>query len=324
MRLSGSSPALERDSMPSIVTLTLSPTVDLSSVADRVRPIHKVRTREDRFDPGGGGINAARVIVALGGSVEAIALAGGTTGSLLDELLEREAVPRRLIRTSGATRMSHMVFERETGLEYRFVPEGSKPGAAELDACINAVRGTACEYFIASGSLPPGLPADIYARIGRIVVEQGARLVLDSSGKGLAYTLGHVPVLLIKPSLSELEGLVGHALRDAEAQERAARDIVRRGDAEIVALTLGADGAMLVTADTVLRREAPKVKASSAVGAGDSFVAAMTLALSHGQPPEAAFLAGIAAGAAAVLTPGTRLVRREDYERIHAELLRAE
>jgi 6-phosphofructokinase 2 len=309
--------------MTPIATLTLSPTVDLSSVADHVRPIHKIRTQDDRFDPGGGGINVARVVLELGGEVEALALAGGTTGRLFEELLEREGVPRRLIRTAAHTRISHMVYERETGLEYRFVPAGEAPAPEELKACLEAVRQIECRYFVASGSVPPGTPPDILARIGRIVEENGARFVLDSSGIGLTATLGQAPVYLVKPSLSELETVAGRELKDPAAQEQAARRIVEGGRAEIVAVTLGAEGAVLVTRDRVLRKPTPKVKVRSAVGAGDSFLGAMTLALARDETPEQGFVAGIAAGTAAVLTPGTRLCRREDYERLLNELRKA-
>jgi 6-phosphofructokinase 2 len=309
--------------MTPIVTLTLNPTVDLSSVAERVRPIHKVRTHDDRFDPGGGGINVARVVVELGGNAEALALAGGTTGSLLDELLEREGVPRRLIATAGQTRISHIIFERESGLEYRFVPSGEAPSAEELERLVEAAGQVECRYFVASGSVPTGAPPDILARIGRLAAERGAWFVLDSSGVGLTATLGRAPVHLVKPSLSELETIAGRELKEPSAQEEVAREIVQAGHAEMVAVTLGADGAVLATRDRILRKATPKVETRSAVGAGDSFLAAMILALWHGEPPEQAFVAGIAAGAAAVLTPGTRLVRRADYERIREKLRRA-
>lgn len=306
--------------MTPIVTVTLSPTVDLSSSAARVKPTHKVRTFDDHFDPGGGGINVARVVTELGGEALALALAGDTTGDLLDELLEREKVPRRLIRCAAHTRIAHMIFEQETGLEYRFVPIGEAPSPAELEALLEAAQQTPCRYLVASGSLPHDVPADIYTRFARIAEAHGARFVLDSSGIGLTATVGHVPVHLVKPSLSELQTLAGVPLVSAADQETAACKLVDEGVADIVAVTLGLDGAILATRDGFWRRAAPKVATASAVGAGDSFLAAMVLALSRGEKAEDAFLAGIAAGAAAVLTPGTRLCLRSDYERLLAEL----
>lgn len=306
--------------MPRIVTLTLNPTIDGSSEAEQVRPQHKVRTTRERYDPGGGGINVARVVLALGGDALAMCLAGGATGPVLDALLDQHGVPRRLVPVAGPTRISVTVYERSSGMEYRFVPEGPTVSAAEVQACLAAIGEVECDYFVASGSLPPGAPEDMLAQIGRIVAERGAKFALDSSGAGLRATLGRAPVHLVKPSLSELEALMGRDLSDPAAQERAAEELVTSGAAELVALTLAEDGALLASREGVLRMAAPEVPVRSAVGAGDSFLAGMVCALSHGKRPREAFLRGMAAGAAAVMTPGTDLARAADVERLYKEL----
>lgn len=306
--------------MPAIVTLTLNPTIDGSSEAERVRPVHKVRTANERYDPGGGGINVARVVRELGGDVLAICLAGGPTGPVLDALLEEHAVPRRLVPIVGPTRISLTVYERSSGQEYRFVPEGPHLSAAEVRACLEAVAEADGAYFVASGSLPPGAPEDLLAQVGRIAAERGARFVLDSSGAGLKATLGRAPVHLVKPSLGELSALLGRELRDVASQEAAAEELVASGAAEMVAVTLGRDGAVLASRDGIVRAAAIDVPVRSAVGAGDSFLAAMVCALSQGRPPREAFLRGMAGGAAAVMTPGTELARRADVDRLYREL----
>ena len=168
--------------------------------------------------------------------------------------------------------------------------------------------------------MPLGAPPDVLARIAEIVTAKGAKFVLDSSGVGLSGTLERVPVHLVKPSLSELESLAGRRL-DRQGAEDMAADLVKRGRAEIVAVTMGAAGALIATRDGIIRLKTPKVDARSAVGAGDSFVAGMTLALSEGKSVEDAALYGVAAGAAAVLAPGSMVCRREDVERFHAELI---
>ena len=124
--------------MSGIVTLALNPSIDISSDANSVRTAHKVRTSNETYDPGGGGVNVARVIAELGGDVEALYLAGGFTGSLLDDLLERDRVCRRLIRIAGNTRISFTVHERTTGLEYRFVASG--PTLQEEELGVGASR----------------------------------------------------------------------------------------------------------------------------------------------------------------------------------------
>jgi 6-phosphofructokinase 2 len=303
-----------------IVTVTLTPTVDLSSEAERVEPIHKVRTTNDRFDPGGGGINVARVVTELGGAVLAVGTRGGVTGALLDELLDREGIRRRLLPSAAQTRLSHVVHERATGLEYRFVPAGQPLAPEEYDALVEVLEGIEFRYLVASGSMPPGAPTDILARIGGVAARKRARFVLDSSGQALKDTLGKTDVHLVKPSIGELEGYLGRKLADPQEQEKAALDMVRAGIAEIVAVTLGRHGAILAACGRVLRMPAAEVEVRSAVGAGDSFLAAMTLALSGRQSVSNAFMFGIAAGSAAVLTPGTQLCRRSDVERIYAEM----
>jgi len=307
--------------MKPIVTLTVNPSIDGSAQTDVIRPIRKLRMTDERFDPGGGGINVARVIHVLGGATLAVYLSGGATGSVFDALLESAAIERRRIPIQEHTRISLTAYERSSGLEYRFVPQGPHISEAELRACLDALEDMDHEYdyFVASGSLPPGIPDDFYAVVAEIVGRKGARLVLDTSGKALGAALKH-GVYLVKPSLGEFEGLLERNLSEPARQETAARELVRSGAAKLVALTLGRNGALLATERGVLRLAAPSVTAKSAVGAGDSFVAAMTFALAQGRAPEDALAFGIAAGTAAVLSPGTGLCRREDVDRLYAQI----
>ncbi|WP_447953477.1 1-phosphofructokinase family hexose kinase [Sphingopyxis chilensis] len=307
--------------MKTIVTLTLNPSIDGSAEADFVRPVHKIRTSDERYDPGGGGINVARVIRELGGPALAMYLAGGATGSVLDDLLETALIAHRRIPIEDHTRISHAVFERSSGEEYRFVPAGPLVMEWEWRAILEALEDIDCEYLVASGSLPRAVPDDFYETVAALAHRKGIRLVLDTSGSALRAGLVR-GVHLVKPSLGELEALVGRRLADGAAQEAAARELIDAGSAEMVALTLGRDGALLVTAQAALRQPALDVVAKSAVGAGDSFVAAMTLALAQGRDEQDAFAYGMAAGAAAVLSPGTGLCRREDVERLYGELSR--
>ena len=152
--------------MPRILTLSLNPTIDVSSEADIVRPTHKTRTRNEVFEPGGGGINVARVVRELGADTEALCLAGGASGVLLDELLARINLPRRIIHIAGNTRIALMVFEHSTGLEYRFIPSGPHIAAEEVEACLAALRQSQFDCLVASGSVPAGCEPDILARVG--------------------------------------------------------------------------------------------------------------------------------------------------------------
>jgi len=303
-----------------ILTLTLNPTIDGSAEAERIEPIHKIRTSNERYSAGGGGINVARVVNALGGNAAAIYLAGGPMGDVLDKLVAGAGIAGEAIRIQGATRIAHSVFERATGTEYRFVPEGPEIAMEEWTSCRTAISRRPWDYLVASGSLPPSAPAEAYAELAAIARRRHARLVLDTSGKALAAALEE-GVFLVKPSLRELETLVGRRLEEDNQRLEAAEGLVRAGKAEVVALSLGRDGALLVTHEDRIRLRAPAVEAKSTVGAGDSFVGAMALNLARGETIANAFTYGVAAGTAAVLAPGHEVVRPADVERLYEELV---
>jgi len=306
--------------MKSIVTLTLNPAIDGSVDAPKVRPTHKIRTTNTRYDPGGGGINVARVIQRLGGQVRAVYLAGGATGGVLDSLLDRDGIARTRIDIADHTRISQAVHETDTGLEYRFVPDGPLVSDDEWQACLNRMISAECDYLVLSGSLPRGVPTDFYARIIGQAKTRGHRIILDTSGPALSATLAGGSVFLVKPSKGELEQMVGKPLPDDHALTDAALRIVRSGQAEHVAVTLGHRGALLVSATGAVRLQAIPVEVRSAVGAGDSFLGAMTHALAAGQDMKQAFRLGLAAGTAAVMSPGTGLCQRDEVERLLGEI----
>jgi 6-phosphofructokinase 2 len=295
-----------------ILTLTLNPTVDVASDAERVQPVRKVRTRGETFDPGGGGVNVARVLRELGGDPCAVILAGGVSGRFLEELLDQGGIARRSIPIAGRTRISHTVHDLAAGQEYRFVPEGPEIAAAEWQAALALLEGEAGGWVVASGSLPRGVPAGFYAQAAAVAARRGQRFVLDTSGAPLKAALG-AGLDLIKPSRGEFEALVGRPLPTPAEQDAAAAALVAQGAAGLVAVTLGHEGALLAgPAGLSLRLPALPVTVLGAVGAGDSFLAAMVLALSRGEDPREAFAWGMAAGAAAVTQPGTAHPRRAD------------
>ena len=297
--------------MALVLTITLNPTIDVFGEAGKVEATHKTRLTDARYEPGGGGINVARVISVLGGDVLACFLSGGEMGAFLSRLLADETIPHRAIAMAGQTRVAFMVHDQSTGLEYRFLPEGPVVTAGDIENCAKVLQGSGGHFLVASGSLPRGAPPDSYARLAQAAAAQGMKFVLDSSGEGLRSAVAAGGIYLAKPSRSELEHLAGRKLDEAGA-ETAARDLVASGRVEIVALTLGAEGAMMVSGGGTLRLPAIPVPVRSAVGAGDSFLGAMVWALSGNWPLEEAFRLGMAAGAAAIMNTGTVLCRRSD------------
>jgi 6-phosphofructokinase 2 len=308
--------------MAKIATLTLNPALDISTGTGKVRPTHKLRCAEPRTEPGGGGINVARVIHALEGDVVAIFPRGGPTGATFETLLRDTGVPIAPVPIAGATRESFTVDEEETGEQYRFVLPGPTLSEAELGQILQTVTGldTPPAYVVASGSLPPGCDPAIFQRLCRLCGDIGARLVVDTSGPPLAALEGSC-TWLIKPSLREVEELVGRDLASDADQAAAARELRDRGFAEIVVISLAERGALLVAEATELRMPAIDVPVGSAVGAGDSMVAGLTLALAANKSLEDVLRYGIAAGAAALITPGSELARREDVERLYSAAL---
>jgi 6-phosphofructokinase 2 len=275
-----------------------------------------LRTTHEYYNPGGGGINLARVFVRMGGNARCVYLSGGATGAALDGLLDLHQLVRSPIAIRGDTRIAMTALEHETGKEYRFTPAGPHVAEAEWRACLATLAEIECDWLVASGSLPPGVPEDFYARVSEIVRGRGIPMALDSSGKALRAGFGSTGVRLAKPSRGELAELAGRPLGTIEEVGAAALELVRAGRAETVAATLGHEGAVLASADLLLHAPALPIQAASAVGAGDSFLAGMIHGLSTGKRLEEAFRIGVAAGSAAVLRPGTDLARPDDIGRL--------
>ena len=306
--------------MKPIVTLTLNPTIDGSASAELIQPLLKIRTSDERYHPGGGGINVARVVQELGGEALAVYLRGGATGAILDDLLQTVGVATRQIPIDGYTRIAHTVFERSSGQEFRFVPEGPEVSCEEWAACLAVLENLEFDYIVVSGTVPRGLPTDAYQRVSEIAARKNARFILDTSGEALRTTVGR-NVFLIKPNLGELEELTGRVLDSAKAQVAAARGLIANNAAEIVAVTLGGDGALIVNKNESWSASLPFVEARSAVGAGDSFVGGVTLAFAQGRSLKATLAYGVAAGTAAVISPGAELCLIEDVNRLYQNIL---
>jgi 6-phosphofructokinase 2 len=307
--------------MKTILTLTLNPAVDKSTSIDHVMPEHKLRCANPEYEPGGGGINVSRAIKRLGGKSTALYTMGGLTGRLLESLLQKEGVAHRAIPIREWTRESLAVFEASTKLQYRFNMEGPALQEDEWRLCLDMVSKAdpKPDYIVGSGVLPPGAPADFYGRLAHVGRELGARVVIDTSGDPLRLALEE-RVFMIKPNIRELNMLTGRELKDEAEQELVVMDIIGRAQSEIVVVSLGAAGVLLATADGCTRLRAPVVPIQSKVGAGDSMVGAITLRSALGHSIRDSVRYGVAAGAAAVMTPGTQLCSFEDTERLFAHM----
>lgn len=293
--------------MQKILTLTFNPTVDAACEVDSVNATHKIRTRDESFHPGGGGINVARVIDRLGGRAKALYARGGVMGAVLDHLLDERNISREIVQIEGETRINNVIHEQASGLEYRFIAEGPVLKEAEWRACIAAAEQNEWEWLVVSGSLPRGVPVRVYDELIALSKKRRGDIVIDTSGDGLQYVMQRGGATIIKPSQDEFEECTGEKYNTPEEIAAAAQALTRKGMSKAIAVTLGADGAVLATEDETICLPSPKVKTISASGAGDSFVGAALYVMAKGGTVEDAFKLGIAAGASTVMEKGTTL-----------------
>lgn len=299
-----------------IVTLTMNPALDIATEIDTIAPTHKMRCGTPRYDPGGGGVNVARVARTLGARVCAIFPSGGPTGQSLCQLLSEAGVPTDRVPIAESTRESFTVTELRTRHQYRFVLPGPRLSRAEQDACLERLShaAAAAQFVVASGSLPPGVPDNFYQQVAEVCADVQAPLILDSCGGGLLEFRGSA--FLLKPSVRELRDFLGSELASEGEQVAAARSLIDAGRAENVVVSLGGDGALMVTAHGAQRFPPIELPHGSGVGAGDAMVAGIAVGLCRGWALEKAVRLGNAAGAAMLLTPGTAVCRRADVDRL--------
>jgi 6-phosphofructokinase 2 len=306
--------------MSTVITITFNPCIDKSVEVPVLIPEKKLTCSTPKMEPGGGGINVARAIRKLGGSATAVYPAGGYHGNLLTSLLAGEGVPARPVPIEKETRENWIVAEKSTSRQFRFGLPGPGLTESEWDECLTQIllAGTA-SYLVVSGSLPGGFPPDIFKRIKALAAEKNARLVVDSSGIALQKALQE-GVYLIKPSLNELASLIVALDLNSESTADAASEIVRRGYAEVVVISMGPGGALLVTSQQVKEIKPPVARKLSTVGAGDSMVAGILMGLTRNLSLENAVIYGVASGTAATMNPGTALCNLEDVETLYGSM----
>lgn len=300
-----------------IVTLTLNPALDLFSTVETIEPWRKLRCNGPEMVPGGGGINVARDVVALGGTARAVVALGGHVGGLLaDSIDPRIGVTR--VGVAHPTRQNFCVTERASGQQFRFVHPGATMTADEWERCLAATVSEAvlASCVVVSSSMPAGLPADaIPALIGRVRALD-VPVIVDTSGPCLLQAID-ADTTFVKPSVNELSNAVGRELSGVDDYEAVARQLLAGGRCAILAISLGADGALFVPrSGESFFVNAPTVDVAGTSGAGDAMVAGMAVCLSRGKSLEEAARYGVASGTAAVLRAGSANIRLDDVERL--------
>lgn len=303
-----------------VLTVTLNPALDKTCEVDCVIPERKLDAKDIRRYPGGGGVNVARAVTRLGGRALSLSSHRGETSELLGRLLDEENVPWQPVPVQEPIRENMVVRDRASNQVYRFNMPGPHLSAEDCDAWKLALEkvSPAPAYVVISGSLPPGTSLSWFADLIQSAPIR-TRVVVDTKRAALTCAVSQ-GIFLIKPNVHELEEISETPLEDDDAISEAARRLIHEGRVQVVLVSMGRGGAMLVTAEESLCISAPAVPIRSRVGAGDSMVGGVVTALAKGWPVVEAARFGVAAGSAAVMRDGTELCSREDTERLYRKL----
>jgi 6-phosphofructokinase 2 len=300
-----------------ILTVTLNPCIDKSSAAEQLKPEAKLRCTEVVNEPGGGGINVSKALKKLETASVALFPAGGHNGDMLCSLLKEEEIEFHAVDTKVETRENWIVLESSTNNQFRFTFPGREVQEETIKTFIDQIRNFSPNYVIASGSLPPGLPDYFYGLIVKNAKAVGAKCIVDTSGPALQALQGK-GAYLIKPNISELCKMLNVEALEKDEVPTAAQQAIHDGYAELIAVSMGPDGAWLVSSDEQYFAAAPKVEKRSTVGAGDSMVAGISFMLQQNRPLKEVIAFGVACGSAATMNEGTQLFKKADAERLFA------
>lgn len=298
-----------------IVTLTVNPSVDKSTHFSGLVAEQKIRCKEPLFDAGGGGINVSKAIARLRGSSLAVFASGGPIGEMLKELVKKEKIDFEVIETNTPTRENFIAVDENTNSQYRFGFSGGALSDLESQKVLETISNLKPKFLVASGSLNEGLSSDFYQKVAEIAKASNSKLIVDTSGDALKKVL-EIGAYLIKPNVGELAKLIGAERLEMEEVDEAAKEIIAKGGAKIVVVSLGSQGAVLVTKDNYEYVPAPNVAKKSTVGAGDSMVGGMVWALSQNKSLKEVIRWGVACGSAATMNEGTQLFKFEDANRL--------
>lgn len=288
-----------------IVTVTLNPSLDRTVDVDRLERGGILRTSGPTVEPGGKGVNVSRALTLNATPSVAILPIGGAEGDELASLLTEADVDARTVVVGGRTRSNLTVCESD-GTITKFNEPGAPLSLADIAAIIEVIRDTVepGDWVVISGSMPPGFGRSSLIELVETVSSLGASLAVDSSGAPLAAAVDARP-RLIKPNRAELAELVGRPLESIAEIIRAAEQVRSKGIATVL-VSLGADGAVLVSAAGAIVGESTVAVPRSTVGAGDSFLAGYLSRLVRDETDEeSALVEALAWGAAAAGLPGS-------------------
>jgi len=300
--------------MSGVATLTFRPCIDKSSSVASLSPEIKMSCYSVKEEAGGGGINVARALKKLGSDSTAMYVSGGCIGNKLDKLMLEENIRTLVVSSKNETRENIIIVDEANGKQYRFGMPTMPLSESEYRQFLSKLETMkVLNYIIVSGSMPTGFDMSIFKELSFIAKQKNAKLIIDTKGDALKHALDE-GVFLIKPNQGEFGALIGKNELSLQDIKEEAKILINNGKCEVVVISLGAAGAMMVTATTAKQIKPPSVERKSTVGAGDSMVAGIVFALNQGNNIVEAIRYGVACGTAPTLNPGTELCRKADVE----------
>ncbi len=300
-----------------IITVTVNPAVDVTVSLDEFVPEETNRIVASRTDPGGKGINVSRVLWELGCESLAMGFVSGARGRLIEQTLREQGIYTDFVHTPGQTRTNVTIIDRKHHTTTTLNEPGppTDPHYVHLLLLRLKKQLSPRDWLVVGGSIPPGIDPGLYAEIIRLGKERGAYCVLDADGAPLVKGIAQCPYL-VKPNRNEVERILGRAARQGNDPLLSAAERIHNAGVEVVVLSQGSHGAVMVSSEGIYRAYPPEVPPVSAVGSGDAMVAGLVQVLSQGGTLEEALRLGSAAGAATAMTPGTLLCHRADVLRL--------
>ncbi len=306
--------------MTNILTITLNPSIDKSTSVPFLIPDRKLRCTETKFEPGGGGINVSRAIKKLGGKSIAWFLAGGHYGNFLIDLLKQKEISYKAYSIKSETRESLILFDESKSNQFLLDMEGPVVEEKEWKGFLKSIHAIgAVDCMVASGSLPPGMPIDFFGRLAKIAKEKKAKFIVDTSGEALKIAVSE-GVYIMKPNLREFGLIVGEEKMNLATCKEKANEILHKKKCEVIIVSLGAEGALLVNKEITEHISSPEIEKKSTVGAGDSMVAGVIISLSKNKTLQEAVRYGVACGAAATLNRGSALCEKADADSLYLKM----
>ena len=297
-----------------ITTVTLNPAIDRTIILDSFHHGSVNRLKSAREDIGGKGINVTKVLKSLGHNSCAIGFIGEKNKSYVENLLKGEQLTSDFITVEGQTRLNTKIVELDTKITTDINEIGFEISSEQLSCLEESIVKYAkkSELLVFSGSIPKGLPSNIYFKLLSIAGEF-TKTVLDADGVFLLEGIKARPYI-IKPNIHELENALSKKLTTHEEIKEAARELIRAYDIKYILVSMGGDGSILVSANEAIFAKALKIDVKSSVGAGDSMVAGFIYGISNGFTANKALAYATSCGALAASQEGTQSFKKEAVE----------